>query len=161
MDEQITAAEAASVLTRLVQDRKRLEKGAAIASALAGMEQTTREREAQLSQLDQQITDKQTVLDNLDATIRDKEFASTMHLQEVEGEYSSKIADLIVTLKDLTRKIAEAKEAQNHQEAILMENHKSLVDTYMQQERELSDNIENLRTELANLKRQAAVLSGV
>jgi len=161
MDEQITAAEAASVLTRLVQDRKRLEKGAAIATALASMEQATKERAAQLSNLDQQISKKQTVLDGIEATIRDKEFASTMHLQSIESDYSNKIADAEITLNDLTKKIAKAKEDYLLQEDAQITNHKLLVDAYSQEEQELSQQVENIKTELANLKRQAAVLSGV
>jgi uncharacterized protein YukE len=161
MDEQITAAEAASVLTRLVQDRKRLEKGAEIASALAGMEQATKEREAQLSNLDQQITKKQEVLDGLEETIRDKEFASTMHLQSIESDYSSKIGDAEIILKDLTHKIAQAKENYSLQELELTANHSLLVETYHNEAQDLSQHVENIKTELANLKRQAAVLSGV
>jgi chromosome segregation ATPase len=161
MDEKITAAEVASVLTRLVQDRKRLEKGAEIATALAGMEQATVERKAELTKLDQQISDKKTILENIDASIRDKEFASTMHLQSVESDYANKIDSLTSELTKLTKAIAQAKHDAHEQELELTTTHNKLIATYMQQEQDISSQISSLKTELASLKRQAAVLSGV
>ena len=161
MADIITAAEAAAVLTRLVQDRKRLEKGAEIASALAGMEQATKEREAQLLKLDQQITEKQTVLDGMDSTIRDKEFSSTMHLQSVESDYKSKIDSLKSTLDGLIDKISQAKEEYHLQEVKLTSEHNLLVDKYQEQEHDLSMKIQKLRVELEGLKQKATILSGV
>jgi hypothetical protein len=157
----VTADEAARVLTRLVNDRKALEKGAQIATALAGMERATQERKAELSKLDGQILAKQTELGSIDKKLRDKEFEHSMHASQVEQEHQKNVTLLEETLKSLSQKIAQSKEDHHLQEVELTQAHNRLVSTYLEEEQRASTRLQEVRSELEGLQKRAAILSGV